>query len=139
MAEFKKRWWVWLVEVIFLLVVATDLACLIYGKYELDRPIDDNQKDPTVVKASHKFYKYLEDTDKFITVEKVIFGTELTTSDTQEVKLSLKTCTITLATAVAIWIFSFVAPAFGFTFMQIWVLYAGFWADDYVEKAVMVL
>nr|XP_053654083.1 uncharacterized protein LOC128703453 [Cherax quadricarinatus] len=139
MAEIRKRWWVWLVEVIFLLVVATDLTCLMYGKYDLGQPLDDKQKDLSIVKVKNQFYKYLEDTNKFITVDNVIFGNELTTDETKEVKMSLKICTITLASVVTIWILSFVAPMLSFIFMQIWVLYAGFWADDYVEKAVVVL
>ncbi|KAK8726622.1 hypothetical protein OTU49_009959, partial [Cherax quadricarinatus] len=139
MTELRKRWWVWVVEAIFLLVVATDLACLMYGKHNLDQPLDDSQKDPTVVKAQNQFYKYLEDTDKFITIDNVIFGNELTTDEAKEVKSSLKTCTMTLASVVTIWIFSFVAPTSAFILMQIWVLYAGFWADDYVEKAITVL
>ncbi|KAK8718516.1 hypothetical protein OTU49_014688, partial [Cherax quadricarinatus] len=136
----RKRWWVWVVEVALLLVLATDFTCLIYGTYEVSYPSQVEKKEElTDVQAKLNHYKFHKESQKFVPLDNAVFGKKLTENEADDVKSSLKICAIILVSPGAIWLFSFLAPIISFTLMQVWVLYAVFWGDDHVDKAIVIL
>ncbi|KAK8734758.1 hypothetical protein OTU49_005973 [Cherax quadricarinatus] len=136
----RKRWWVWVVEVALLLVLATDFTCLIYGTYEVNYPSQVEKKEElTDVQAKLDHYKFHKESQKSVTLDNAVFGKKLTENEVDDVKSSLKICAIILVSPVVIWLFSFLAPIISFTLMQVWVMYAAFWGDDHVDKAIVIL
>ncbi|KAK8730312.1 hypothetical protein OTU49_008213 [Cherax quadricarinatus] len=134
-----KRWFVWLAEVILLVLLAVDFACLIYAKIDLDLPLEGSEQDSLVFKIKSRLFKFNQASETFNPMHKTVLGKELSEDEASAVDSSMISCGIMLAFLLFMWALSYWVPKFSISVLLPWYLYAVSYGDDTVQKAVILL